>query len=227
MFQLHADLVMRTRFGQALGRARSLPKKLACQTTIRPTTCVAMRTTLVGSVLVVALALSGVAGARLIGSLRAEAAPAAQVRGCGTRGEGRSPQQLPSTPGVRIGPLLFWPSIKLPPGADAGNGSEWPFVQKVPVVLAARTKLVLAIAPEAQGLAAFQSRRGGYVSAIRFEACRERTPAFAYKGTVGRYTGFPFAIGRVARSVCVPMDVWVDGSKTPVRRVVPIGRASC
>lgn len=123
-----------------------------------------MRTILVGSVIVLALALSGVAGARLTGSLQAEAAPAAQVRGCGTRGEGRSPQQLPSKPGVRIGPLLFWPSIKLPPGADPGNGSEWPFVQKVPVVLAARTKLVLAIAPEAQGLAAFQSRHGERVS---------------------------------------------------------------
>lgn len=186
-----------------------------------------MRTTVVGSVIFLVLAFAGIAGARLTVSLHAREAPAAEVRGCKTRAEGRSPQQLPTRPGLRVGPLLFWPSIKIPPGSDPGNGSAWPFVQKVPVVLAARTKLVLAIAPEARGLAAFQSRRGGYVAAIRFEACRERTPAFAYKGTVGKYTGFPFAIGRVARSICVPMEVWVDGSSTPVRRVVPVGRASC
>ena len=126
-----------------------------------------MRTTVAGSVILLALALAGIAGARLTDSLHAQAAPAAELRGCGTRGEGRSPQKLPPKPGVRVGALLFWPSIKIPPGTDPGNGSEWPFVQKVPVVLAARTKLVLAIAPEAQGLAAFQSRRGGYVSAIR------------------------------------------------------------
>ena len=170
-----------------------------------------MRTTVAGSVILLALALAGFASARLTESLQAQAAPPAQLRDCRTRSEGRSPQQLPSKPGVRIGPLLFWPSIKVPSGADPGNGSEWPFVQKAPVVLAARTKLVLAIAPEAQGFAAFQSRRGGYVSAIRFERPTvSGSPAFAYKGTVGRYTGFPFAIGRVARSVCVPMDVWVD-----------------
>ncbi len=75
-------------------------------------------------------------------------------------------------------------------------------------------------------MAAFQSE-GGYVAAIRFEACRERTPAFGYNGTVGKYTGFPFGIGRLTRSACVPMEVWVDGRSTPIRRVVPIGRASC
>ena len=94
------------------------------------------------------------------------------------------------------------------------------------MILRARTTLVLAIAPEAQHLAAFQ-HRGRFVPAIRFEACRERTPAWAYAGTVGRYTGFPFAIGRVSRSACVPMEVWVDGRATPFRRVVPIARATC
>lgn len=51
--------------------------------------------------------------------------------------------------------------------------------------------------------------------------------AWAYAGTVGRYTGFPFAIGRVPRTAYVPMEVWVDGRATPFRRVVPIGRATC
>ena len=186
----------------------------------------AMRTVVVGSVIFLFVALAGIASARVTASLHGQQAPEAEVRDCRSRAEGRSPVRLPSRAGLRIGPLLFWPSIKNPPGSDPGNGSVWPFVQKAPIVLPARTKLVLAIAPEAQGLAAFQTR-GGYVPAIRFEACREGTAAFAYKGTVGKYTGFPFAIGRVTRTACVPMEVWVDGRTTPIRRVVPIGRASC
>jgi hypothetical protein len=151
--------------------------------------------------------------------------PVGDLRDCRSRGEGRSPQKLPPTPGVRIGPLLFWPSIKIRQGYEP-NGSEWPWVVKAPVILPARTNLVLAIAPEAKGLAGFQ-HLGRFVSAIRFQACRERVPAFAYAGTVGKYTGFPFALGLTRRSACVPMEVWVDGRAAPLRRVVPIGRSSC
>jgi len=151
--------------------------------------------------------------------------PVGELRDCRSRGEGRSPQKLPPIPGVRIGPLLFWPSIKTRQGNEP-NGSEWPYILKAPVILPARTKLVLAIAPEAQGLAGFQ-HRGRYVSSIRFQACRERVPAWVYAGTVGTYTGFPFAIGLTQRSACVPMEVWVDGRADPIRRVVPMGRRSC
>jgi hypothetical protein len=151
--------------------------------------------------------------------------PAGELRDCGSRGEGRSPQKLPPTPGPRIGPLLFWPSIKTRQGS-AAKGSKWPFVLKAPVILPARTRLVLAIAREARGSAGFQ-HRGRFVSAIRFQACRERVPARAYKGTVGKYTAFPFAVGLRQRSACVPMEVWVDGRAAPVRRVVPVGRRSC
>ena len=181
---------------------------------------------MVGAAVVVVVAGGGVATGGVAPSRTLSDAPAGELRDCRSRGEGRSPQRLPPQPGVRIGPLLFWPSIKTTTGSGPGNGSEWPYVQKVPVILPARTKLVLAIAPEARGLAAFQ-HRGRYVTAIRFEACREQTPAFAYRGTVGKYTGFPFAIGRVPRSVCVPMEVWVDGRTAPIRRVVPVGRAHC
>jgi hypothetical protein len=185
-----------------------------------------MRTILAGAAVVFVVTGGSVATVGIAASPPTAQRPVGELRDCSSRGEGRSPQRLPTHPGVRIGPLLLWPSVMLPPAADPANGSEWPFVQKAPVILPARAKVVLAIAPEAQHLAAFQ-HRGRYVSAIRFEACRERTPAFAYRGTVGKYTGFPFAIGRVARSACVPMEVWVDGRATPVRRVVPIGRASC
>jgi hypothetical protein len=151
--------------------------------------------------------------------------PVGELRDCHTRGEGTKPQQLPPAGSVRIGPLVFWPSIRLTL-AGPPNGSEWPYVIKAPVVLPARTKVVLAIAPGAIGRAGFQHSRG-YVSAIRFEACREREPAFAYRGTVGKFTGFPFAIGLKQRASCIPMEVWTDGAEVPIRRVVPIGRRSC
>jgi hypothetical protein len=151
--------------------------------------------------------------------------PVGELRDCRSRGEGRSPQKLPPTPGFRIGPLVFWPSIRLQQ-RGSGNGTEWPFVLKAPVILPARTKVVLAISPEAQGVAGFQ-HAGTFVPAIRFQACRERVPAFAYAGTVGKLTGFPFAIGLTQRSACVPMEVWVDGRETPHRRLVPVGRPSC
>ena len=151
--------------------------------------------------------------------------PVGELRGCGSRGEGRSPQKPPPTPGVRIGPLVFWSSIRIE-RRGSGNDTEWPFIIKAPVILPARTKVVLAIPPEAQAVAGFQ-HRGTFVAAIRFVACRERVPAFAYRGTVGKLTGFPFAIGLTRQSACVPMEVWVDGQEKPLRRVVPVGRPSC
>ncbi len=149
--------------------------------------------------------------------------PAAKLRDCGSRGEGNSPQKLPIG-GVRLGPLIIWPSVRLRQSGPGIDG-PWPFIQKAPVVLPARAKVVLAVAPEAISQAAFQHR--GFVSAVRFEACREREPAFAYLGTVGKYTGFPFAIAIRRRSACIPMEVWIDGRATPLRRIIPVGRASC
>jgi hypothetical protein len=102
----------------------------------------------------------------------------------------------------------------------------WRFAAKSPVVLPARAEVVLAVAPQAVSFAAFQDH-GRYVSAVRFEACREREPAWAYRGTVGKFTGFPFAIGLTRKSACVPMEVWIEGRSTPIRRIVPIGRRSC
>jgi hypothetical protein len=153
------------------------------------------------------------------------APPTNELRDCGTRGEGKSPQKLPVPPGVRIGPLVIWPSVRMAAG-PAGPGT-WPFVIKAPIVLPARTQVVLAIAQEAISGAAFQSHRRGWVWAVRFHACREREPAFAYRGTVGKFTGFPFALGLKQRSACIPMEVWVEGKTVPLRRRVPVGRGSC
>lgn len=175
------------------------------------------------------LALAGVFLALAIAAAAAgagEAAPTPEaVRPCGSRGEGNKPQALPSPIGARVGPVVIWPSIRRTEDYGA-NG--WAFYTKAPIVLPARAKVVLAVAPEARHLAGFQSgTKLGWVSSVRLEACRERTPSFAYKGTVGKYTGFPFGFGLARRSLCVPIEVWLDGSDGPIRRLVPFGRRSC
>jgi len=148
-----------------------------------------------------------------------------ELRGCNTRGEGRAPQKPPPGGGIKIGPLILWPSLDRTEGPTIDP--RWRYVAKAPVVLPARTKVILAVPPAAARRAAFQSNRHGYVRAVRFEACRESQPAFAYDGTVGKLTGFPFAIGLTRRSACVPLEVWVDGRAKPFRRVVAIGRRFC
>jgi hypothetical protein len=120
---------------------------------------------------------------------------------------------------------VLWPSVRT--GVSATGDPIWPFLVKAPVVLPARTQAVLAIAPEAIDRAAFQGRPRGFTSAVRFEACREREPAFAYRGTVGKLTGFPFAIVLTKSPACIPMELWIDGRATPIRRLVPFGRRSC
>jgi hypothetical protein len=149
-------------------------------------------------------------------------------RPCGSRGDGSKPQELPSPVGALIGPLVIWPSIRNRVEAY-GTRSEWAFYVKAPIVLPARSKVTLAVSPEARHLIGFQAASGAWVSSVRFEACRENVRAYpgAYNGTVGKYTGFPFGFGLARRSVCVPLEVWVDGRATPIRRVVPFGRRSC
>ena len=156
----------------------------------------------------------------------AEAPPPDAVRGCQSRGDSNRPQRLPSPPGVRIGPLVIWPSVRT--RVEPTGETPWRFYVKAPIVLPARTKVVLAVAPEGAGLVELQGRAGAWVTSIRFEACAENVRAFpgAYRGTVGRYTGFPFGF-RLARRGCVPLEVWVEGRDAPFRRLVPFGRRSC
>jgi hypothetical protein len=147
---------------------------------------------------------------------------------CGSRGDGSKPQELPSPVGARIGSLVIWPSIRNRV-EKYGTSDGWAFYVKAPIVLPARSKVTLAVAPEATHLVGFQAAGGKWVSAIRFEACRENIRAFpgAYNGTVGRYTGFPFGFGLARRSMCVPLEVWPVGKATPIRRLVPFGRIAC
>ncbi len=88
--------------------------------------------------------------------------------------------------------------------------------------------MTLAVAPEAVGTAGLWGHRyGRYVSTVRFLACREREPVHTYRGTVGKYTQFPFGFALTTPSACVPIDVWVDGAGGPQRIVLPVGRPAC
>jgi hypothetical protein len=158
-----------------------------------------------------------------------EVAPTPEAsRPCSSRGDSSKPQELPSPVGARIGPLVIWPSIQSRVQAASTTG-EWAFYVKAPIVLPARAKVTLAVAPEAAHLIGFQASGGTWVSSVRFEACRSNVRAYprAYKGTVGRYTGFPFGFGLARRSLCIPLEVWVEGRSTPIRRLVPFGRRTC
>jgi len=156
----------------------------------------------------------------------AGAPPDAGLRNCRSRGEGTAPIKLSVTPNdVRFGPLVIG-FVRNRRATGATERSDWPFVAKAPMLLPARSRVVLAVTPEAVTLAAFQ-HEGGWVSAVRFTACAERVPAFAYKGTVGATTFFPFAIAVRQRMACIPMELWIDGRSSPLRRVVPIGRRNC
>jgi hypothetical protein len=161
-----------------------------------------------------------------VGRPSAEAPPDAGLRNCRSRGEAGVPIKMRVTSDdVRIGPLVLG-HVRSRTAVGAADWSDWPFGAKAPVLLPARSRVVLAIAPEATSRAAFQ-HRGGWASAVRFTACFERVKAFSYRGTVGPTTFFPFAVAIRQRSACIPMELWIDGRSTPLRRVVPIGRRAC
>jgi hypothetical protein len=154
-----------------------------------------------------------------------EAPPDAVVRGCRSRGEAGAPIRMRVRGGdLRIGPLVIG-NIRNRTAVGPSDASDWPFVAKAPVLLPARARVVLAIAPEATTRAAFQHRE--WVSAVRFSACFERVRAWSYEGTVGPTTFFPFAIAIRERRACIPMELWIHGRSSPMRRIVPVGRRGC
>lgn len=178
-------------------------------------------------VFVLMLAASGSLAAAATAAAPAAEAPIGELRHCKSRGDSSRPAKPPTPVGARIGPLVIWPSIRT--RVEPYANGPWRYYVKAPIILPARTKVVLAVAARAASLAAFQSRGGNFVSAVRFEACREREPAFpgAYRGTVGKYTGFPFGFVLTRRPACIPMELWIDGQAAPIRRLVPFGRRDC
>ena len=176
----------------------------------------------------VALAVGIICAAGLAATTRAAPADTRptpdDVRTCATRGDSGRPAK-PTTGAITVGPLLIWPSVRQP--APPASGTPWPYVWKAPILVRARAQVTLAIAAEAVGKAGlWRHRDGSYVSTVRFLACRERQPARTYRGTVGRFTEFPFAVALTTPSACVPMDVW-GGAGGSQRIIVPVGKKTC
>ena len=95
----------------------------------------------------------------------ADAPPPDAVRGCGSRGDSDRPQRLPSPPGVRIGPLVIWPSVRT--RVEPYGPAPWRCFVKAPIVLPARTNVVLAVAPEGVGLVELVGRAGAWATSVR------------------------------------------------------------
>lgn len=160
------------------------------------------------------------------GTSSAEVPTQPMLRDCRSRAEGTAPIKMSVGPtDIRIGSLVLG-NVRTTGVVGPTGDADWPYATKTPVLLPARARVVLSIPPEATTLAAFQ-HRNGWVPAVRFTACHERVRAYAYRGTVGRTTFFPFGVALRERAACVPMDLWIDGRTTPVRRIVPIGRRAC
>jgi hypothetical protein len=96
----------------------------------------------------------------------AEAPPDAQLRNCRSRAEGAAPIKMKvQSTDMQIGPLVLG-NVRNTRGVGPTDQPDWPFAIKTPVLLAARARVVLAIAPEAVTRAAFQ-HQSGWVSAPR------------------------------------------------------------
>ena len=176
------------------------------------------------TVLVLGLAIAGLA-TTATAAVRFNPPIPGDVRTCATRGDSSRPAKPPVRGAITAGPLVIWPTVRS--RTQRTRSGRWRYVTKAPVLVRARARVTLAVAPWATALAGLWRNRGGYVSAVRFAACRERQPARGYRGTVGRFTLFPFTFALTVPSACVPLDVWVDGASGPRRIVVPVGRARC
>ena len=120
--------------------------------------------------------------------------PHAELRNCRSRAEGRAPTRMAVGPNdVRLGPLVLANVLS---AGSTGRTSDplWPYGRRFPNPAAgpfARCARDRAGGTGARGASAQEHLgSGGEVHRERFE----RVPAFAYRGTVGKTTFFPFGI---------------------------------
>lgn len=152
----------------------------------------------------------------------AGAPPDTGLRNCRTRGEGTAPIRMSVTrDDVRFGPLVIG-FVRNRVAAGATERPDWPFVAKAPLLLPAHSRVVLAIAPEAARLAAFQ-HQGGW--------CRRCDSRRARRGYKPSPTGEPSAARRSfpspsASSSAQLASRWSSGSTDASRRCVASFRSA-
>lgn len=172
--------------------------------------------------------IAAAAATTTAGALTRSGSPSpGDVRTCSTRGDSSRPAKPPAKEAARVGPFTVW-GMGVNRVGPTGNAT-WPYAAKMGVVLPARVRAVLSIAPESVAAAGLWKMHGGggYVSAVRYQACRERQPARTYRGTVGRFTMFPSGIALKTPSACITVEAWVDGETAPHRATIGVGRSDC
>jgi hypothetical protein len=164
----------------------------------------------------------------------ASSPPPAPVRSCDTRVEGGAPAaQFARPTDVVAGPIAFTGLARV---ADRGAFRRLRTRGVYVVKAAARVRanrVVTLVVPSAYRARASLSYAGSRlrsvadgVPAVRFEACASNEPAFSYRGTVGPWTGFNGGF-LVSRSLCLPIEVWVDGRRAPIRKLISFGKGRC
>ena len=151
------------------------------------------------------------------------------VTTCAERVEGVSPVRPPGHRDLIIGPIAF-KGLRVASRARPGSYTvvagrrfgEW----KAAPVLRAGRGVVVEVPRRFRGRLLIQVARHAAASAVRFEPCASGQRAFAYSGTVGRYTAWAGGIVAV-RALCAELDVWVDGRAQPLRESFAVGRARC
>jgi hypothetical protein len=178
---------------------------------------------------VITLALIAAAGRS-----HASSSPPALVRSCDTRVEGGAPPTRFAGPtDVVAGPIAFTGLARVAdPGAFRRSRMHGVYVVKAAARVRAGQVVTLVVPPGYRTRASLSYSRSRLrsvsdgVSAVRFEACPSNEPAFSYRGTVGAWTGFNGGF-LVSRPLCLPVEVWVEGRQTPLRKLLSFGKGRC
>jgi hypothetical protein len=164
----------------------------------------------------------------------------APLRACGTRGEVNRPIGEPDRQrDVIIGPASLSGGKRLAFGRYRPTRTRYLHV-KIGFSLRAEVRAALVVPPAYRTRIGLQYarnlgtglgldgphtvRNGG--AAVRFHACASDEPAFAYRGTVGRWTWFPGGFA-VSGPGCYPLELHVKGRDVSYRRTVGFGVSDC
>jgi hypothetical protein len=107
------------------------------------------------------------------------------------------------------------------------------YALKTPLIVPAGMAVTLALPTAAQSESslfwtqgAFPPELSGGLAAVGFQACKRNQPAMSFRGKLGVATQFPGAF-LVAKRMCLPIEIWVRGRRTPYRRTIAIGVKHC
>ena len=162
------------------------------------------------------------------------AAPAAAsetgVRTCRERVEVNRPVPFAQPEGIVVGRLSFTGLARWADPdefAKAYNPHSKLYIVKSGVGVRANRNVKLSIAPAQRAIAGLgydarnRTPRPGNAARVLFQPCPPRTPAFSYRGTVGKVTAFSGGFV-LTQPACLVLEARVRG-RDPVRRAVSFG----